>query len=233
MTDLVKTYEEHRRWLSSLQRTSNAERLEKTRAALCKNRMEAFIAEKKEDVIPLLKTLMKPGCSASTGGSATLDECGVIEFLRNGDYDFLDRFRTEPPQLNDLFRRALSADCYLMSANAITENGLLYNVDGRGNRVAALTFGPDRVIVIAGINKLVPSLDDAVRRVKEVAAPLNCRRLNQDTPCTHTGFCAGRTGSMSDGCRAEARICNSYMVTARQGNPDRIKVILVNEALGY
>lgn len=233
MSDLVKAYEEHRQWLSALQETADAKRLEKTRAALSDNRMEAFIAEKKEDVLLLLKTLMKPGCSVSTGGSATLDECGVIEFLRSGDYDFLDRFRTEPAQLKELFRRALSADCYLMSANAITEDGLLYNVDGRGNRVAALTFGPDRIIVIAGINKIVASLDDAVRRVKEASAPLNCRRLNQDTPCTHTGLCAGRTGGMGAGCRAESRICNSYVVTARQGDPDRIKVILVNEPLGY
>ena len=123
-----------------------------------------------------------------------------------------------------------------MSSNAVTESGVLYNVDGNGNRVAALTFGPKSVIVVMGYNKIVKDLDEAVRRVKTVSAPANAVRLNCETYCRHTGVCVSLSKEhpeMADGCRNSDRVCATYVVSGQQRVKDRIKVILVGEELGY
>jgi len=122
-----------------------------------------------------------------------------------------------------------------MGCNAVTADGVLYNVDGYANRVSALAFGPSRVIIIAGTNKIVKDLDEAVYRVKTVAAPLNAKRLGCDTYCAKTGRCVSllkEHPQMSDGCDSEKRICCTYTVAARQRIKDRITVIIVNEELG-
>ena len=119
-----------------------------------------------------------------------------------------------------------------MSANAITEDGELYNVDGNGNRVAALIYGPKRVIVVAGVNKLVRDLDEAISRVKCMAAPANGVRLQTHTPCSRMGRCSGAEGRMTAGCASERRMCCQYVVTGYQ-REDRIRVVLVGEELGY
>ena len=116
---------------------------------------------------------------------------------------------------------------------AVTEQGELYNVDGNGNRVSALIFGPESVIVVASANKIVPDIPSAVQRVKRLAAPVNAMRLHQDTPCAKCGTCAGVRGDLAAGCKAEQRICCSYVVSGYQRFPNRIKVILVAENLGY
>ena len=112
-----------------------------------------------------------------------------------------------------------------MSSNAVTEEGELYNVDGNSNRVAALAYGPDSVIVVAGCNKIVPDIAAAVERVKKIAAPVNATRLHCSTPCAKTGECMN--------CHSDGRICCNYLVSAQQRHQDRIKVILVGEELGY
>ena len=124
-----------------------------------------------------------------------------------------------------IFRQAFTCDTYLMSANAITENGELYNVDGNGNRVAALMFGPKSVIVIAGWNKIVPDLEAARQRVRQIAAPANTTRLNTQTPCKVLGSCQD--------CHSDSRICCDYTVLGQQRIKGRVKVILVGEELGY
>ena len=134
--------------------------------------------------------------------------------------------------MEEVFRRAFFADYYVCSSNAVTETGELYNVDGKGNRVACLCYGPTNVIVIVGRNKIVHSLDDAVRRVKTIAAPANVRRVGVDTYCQSKGICNGIDGCMTDGCRGE-RICSSFVVSGFQRVRGRINVILVNEELGY
>ncbi len=166
-------------------------RVRTTLENLRRNNMEAVYAETAADALALLKSYLTPGCTVGVGGSVTLDEIGAIDLLRSGDYDFLDRYAPglTPVQMKDIFRRSLLSDVYVMSANAITENGELYNVDGRSNRVAALLFGPDSVVVIAGINKIVANIDDAVRRHKTVAAPANSARLRCNNPCVRTGKC--------------------------------------------
>lgn len=212
------------------------EMIEKTMTALQKNNMQAYFVEKKEDVIDLVKTLIKKGDTVTHGGSVTLAECGIPALLANGDYNYLDRSvkGLTPEQVKDIYRKTFSADVFFTSANAITENGLLYNVDGNSNRIAAIVYGPDSVIVIAGVNKIVPDINAAMNRLKTTAAPLNTKRLNCKTPCAVTGKClAVDNPLLAEGCKSPERICCNYVVTAQQRHKDRIKVILVGESLGY
>ncbi len=208
--------------------------IKKTIENLEKNNMQVYFADSKDDVIPMLKKLIGENDTVAVGGSVTLNELSVIDFLRE-NYNFLDRFNPElsRDEVIEVFQKSFFADTFLMSSNAITENGELYNVDGNGNRIAALTFGPKSVIVIAGINKIVKDIDEAVIRVKTVAAPKNCVRLSRDTYCAKTGKCVVPNGKIGTGCESKDRICSSFLVTGKQGNRDRIKVILVNEELGY
>jgi len=209
--------------------------IRKTMDNLRRNRMKVEYVPCKEDVLPLVKLLMPIGCSVATGGSQSLSETGVIDLLRSGDYTYLDRMS---PNLTPDERQAVTlaggqADVYLCSSNAITEAGELYNVDGNCNRISAIAFGPKSVIMVVGINKIVPDLHAAIRRVKTVAAPLNTKRLNCDTYCNKTGVCMGLEGGMTDGCASPARICCNYLVSGQQRVPDRIHIILVGESLGF
>ena len=210
--------------------------LEKTAAALERNNMKPYIAETKEEALEVVKTLVKEGDTVASGGSMTLKETGVSDLLANGSYNYHDRNGLSGDELKKCFRAAFSADVYFSSANAITENGELYNVDGNANRIAAITFGPDSVVIVAGYNKIVPDLDSAVKRVKECAAPPNGKRLGLETYCAKEGHCINMTGcdgDFADGCKSAGRMCCSYLVTSHQRAKDRIKVILVGEKLGY
>lgn len=207
--------------------------LERTVKALQSNRMDACWVRTKEEALEKVKALLPKGALAASGGSMTLDECGITALLRNGEYDYLDRAAVEKEEIQELYRRSFYANCYLMSSNAVTEQGELYNVDGNGNRVAALIYGPKSVIVVAGANKIVPDIPAAIKRVRCLAAPANAMRLHQETPCTKTGVCAGIKGELAAGCKAEQRICCSYVVSGYQRVPNRIHVILVAENLGY
>ncbi|HBR01894.1 MAG TPA: lactate utilization protein [Ruminiclostridium sp.] len=203
--------------------------IQKTMENLEKNNMTAIYADSKEQVISTIAGLLKDGDTVSVGGSMTLFECGIIDFLRSGRYHFLDRYAEglSGEEIADIYRRSFTADHYFTSTNAITLNGELYNVDGNGNRVAAMIYGPKSVIVVAGINKLVRNIDEAVERVKCIAAPANAVRLQSNTPCARTGYCTQ--------CRSEDRLCSSYVVIGPQKsfNKGRIKVLLVGENLGY
>ena len=208
--------------------------VERTLKALAKNRIPAVYVPTCQEEVKAVKDMLQPGDVVTCGGSMTLAESGVRDLLKSGDYQFLDREIMDP---EEVYRRTFSADVFLMSANAITEEGLLYNVDGNGNRVAALIYGPKRVIVVAGINKLVPNLEAAIARVKCMAAPANGVRLETRTPCSRLGRCASCQGgetvnSMTEGCASEKRMCCQYVVTGYQ-RTDRIRVVLVGEELGY
>ena len=211
------------------------EKVQKVITALRKNRMLADYVATKEDVLPLIKALIPVGSTVATGGSRTLDETGVTELLRNGNYTYFDRNNPNltPDEKAEMTAKGATADVYLCSSNAVTENGELYNVDGFSNRVAAIANGPKSVIMVVGVNKIVPDLDAAVRRVKTIAAPLNTKRLNCDTYCLKAGVCMGLDGSMTDGCHSPARICCSYLICAQQRVENRIHVILVGEPLGF
>ncbi len=188
------------------------------------NNYGVSVAETKEEAAELIKSMIPEGASVGVGGSVTLDELGMISWLReNPAVKFIDRYHTE--NRKQAFRDALSADVFLMSTNAVTMQGWLYNVDGTGNRVSALIYGPDKVIVVAGINKVTEDLDAAVARVEKLAAPANNVRLNKENPCVKAGQCMH--------CSQASTICNQYVVTRRSGEKGRIHVVLVNEELGY
>lgn len=212
-------------------------RINKTMERLQAHNMAAYYVETKEEVVPLLKTLMKEGETVTHGGSETLKNCGVTELLNSGAYNYIDRSKAQTPEeINKAYREAYFADTYLGSANAVTEGGLLYNVDGNSNRVSAYLYGPKQVILICGYNKIVKDLDEATYRVKAIASPNNTKRLGCDTYCASAGEClsVGTDASyMCDGCRSEGRICCNYVISAKQRHKDRIKVIFVGEKLGY
>lgn len=201
--------------------------IEKTMKNLQSNNMQAFYAENRAAAAAKAAELLHKGDTVSVGGSMTLFETGIIEMLRKGPYHFLDRYAggISREQINEIYLSTFRADAYLSSSNAITENGELYNVDGNSNRIAALAFGPKNVIIIAGYNKIVRDIDEAVQRVKRLAAPANAARLGSKTPCAVDGFCLD--------CKSDDRICCNYLISAKQRVKGRIKIILVGEELGY
>lgn len=208
-------------------------KIRRTMTALEKNNMHAYYAPTSEDAVRVVESLLNEGDTISCGGSVTLDATGVKALMRSGKYNFLDREVVETDaQRQEIYRKTFSADAFLTSSNAITENGELYNIDGTGNRVAAMLFGPSKVIVVAGYNKIVRDLDAAAAYVKGITTPANAMRLRIDTPCTHAA-CPGTDGDMCAGCRSENRICGLYAVMAYQRNKDRVHVVLVGEEVGY
>lgn len=215
-------------------------RIERTMENLEKNNMEPFFVPGKEDVVPKLRELIAEGSTVTCGGSMSLYQCGVIDFLRDGPYCFLDRDKEglNREDREAIFRQAFSADVYLCSSNAVTENGELYNVDGNSNRTAAILYGPKSVIMVVGINKIVRNLEEAVLRVKTVSAPANALRLHSGTFCSEKGYCVSLKGKDAGaepctGCQTDARICCNYVVSARQRQRNRIKVLLVGQDVGY
>ena len=211
--------------------------IKRTIENLNKNKMETFFVEDRAEALKMALSLLNEGDTVSVGGSVTLSEIGMLDALKRGNYNYLDRYAASSPlEMHEIFRKSFFADAYITSSNAVTENGELYNVDGNANRVAAMMYGPKKVIVIVGKNKIVKDLDAAVLRVKTVAAPLNCKRLNKETYCVKTGHCVtvdnGETHKMGVGCRSKDRICRNFTVIGEH-LPDRIKVIIVNEDLGY
>lgn len=203
--------------------------------ALRRNRMEAQYVATRQEVAPLVESLLHEGDTVATGGSVTLAETGVLDLLKSGRYRYVDRTAPglTPEERRQAFANTAQADVFFCSCNAVTLAGELYNVDGNGNRVSAIAHGPRSVILVVGMNKVVADLPAAVRRVKTVAAPQNGVRLGLSTPCALTGVCAAVNGGMTDGCASEQRMCCQYLVSGRQREPDRIRVILVGEPLGY
>ncbi len=211
-------------------------RMEKTKSALEANNMQVFLVDTKEQVPEIVKSLISKDDLIGSGGSVSLKEAGVIDMLKNEGYNLLDRADYTPETMREFYIKCFSSDVYFTSANAITENGELYNVDGNSNRIAAIAYGPESVIVVAGVNKLVKNLDDAVKRVKTIAAPANTVRLSCDTYCNAKGECkalACGNDDMTSGCKSDGRICCNFLVSAQQRHKNRIKVILVAENLGF
>jgi hypothetical protein len=213
-------------------------RIEKTMENLKLNKMKPYFVETKEEVLPLVKTLLKEGDTVSNGGSVTLKETGVMDELKSGKYNYLDRSKEglTREDVEEVYRQTYSADVYFSSSNAITENGELYNVDGNSNRVSAILYGPKSVVLVCGYNKIVKDIKEAEIRVKSCAAPPNCVRLNCDTYCGKEGKCVSLSNEnhqIPDGCHSDRRICCNYVISAQQRHVNRIKVIIVGEKLGY
>ncbi len=216
---------------------NNRKRCSKTAEALKKRGFAAYVASSCEEAVALVRSLISPGEKIAAGGSVSLEESGVGALMRSGEYEFIDRSKAaDRAQAEQLMREAFFCDTYFCSANAVTEDGVVYNVDGNANRVAAIAYGPKSVIMVVGRNKIVKDLDEAVARVKRIAAPVNADRLSCETYCAKAGECVSlkeKTAGMTDGCGSDARICCDYLVLANQRHKGRIKVILVDEVLGY
>ncbi|MGP3777344.1 lactate utilization protein [Halanaerobium saccharolyticum] len=191
-----------------------------------KRNIEAFYVKDSKAATAKVLELIKERTSVSWGGSMTLGEIGIFDKLKAGDYKLLDRATaSNSAEKEKIYHQALSADYYLMSSNAITQAGELVNVDGNGNRLAALIYGPKNVIIVAGMNKVTVDQESAVKRVRNQAAPANSVRLDQKTPCAKTGYCSS--------CQIDDTICCQTVITRRSRQDGRIKVILVGEELGF
>lgn len=193
---------------------------------LNKRNMEGYYCDTKEDALAKALEIIKEGSSVGWGGSMTINEIGLMDAIKNGSYDVIDREAiSNDEEYKATYARMVNADYFLTSTNAITMDGELVNIDARGNRVSFLIFGPSNVIVVAGMNKVVSDVESGYKRVKDIATPPNTVRLNRNTPCATTGRCGN--------CFSPDCICNQTVITRRSGAPGRIKVILVGEDLGY
>ncbi len=191
-----------------------------------KREMCGYYAKDKKEALEVLRTLIPEGASIGYGGSVTLGEISALSAFDNEKYRLIKReaAKTEE-ETKEVFRDILFCDVFLMSSNAVSIDGQLINVDGRGNRVCFLEYGPKSVILICGMNKIVPTVEAGIQRIKTVAAPMNAVRLDRSTPCATTGICGD--------CQSPGCICANTVITRRSHTPGRIKVILVGEELGY
>lgn len=192
---------------------------------LSKHQIEGYYAQDRDEALEIACRFLSPGSTVSWGGSATLNEIGFIDAVNDSDCIVLDRSQISPEDMDEFYGRVAVCDYYYMSTNAITIDGQLVNIDGNGNRVASLIHGPKNVIVIAGMNKVASDIPSAFKHVRDIAAPANTVRLNKKTPCANVGHCCD---CYSPGC-----ICSQFVITRRSNTPNRIKVILVGEELGF
>lgn len=192
-----------------------------------KNRhMNGYYVHTKQEAFDLVFELMKSDSSVGWGGSDTINSLGIKEELYKRDFKVIDRDKAkDADEKYNIERETFYADYYLMSTNAITEDGILVNMDGHCNRVACLCFGPKQVIMVVGMNKVTKDIDSAISRLRNVAAPINNQRFGENRPCQVTGSCAN--------CLAQGCICDQLVITRNSMDPDRIHVILVDEVLGY
>lgn len=191
-----------------------------------KRNMEGYYFADSESAVKKALSLMGDGQTVAWGGSMTLTECGLMDALPQSSLILWDRDTAKTPEeKHAMQRQAFTANYYLMSTNAITLDGQLVNVDGNGNRVAALAYGPDHVIMMVGMNKVSVSLEEAMKRIRNMAAPPNTTRLNMKTPCYTTGVCHD--------CLSPDCICAHTIITRYNRSPGRIKVLLIGETLGY
>ena len=194
---------------------------------LNKKHFKASYVESLEEAKDKLLEMIEEGASVAIGGSTTLSEMGLVDILRNGKYNFFDRYQDLPfdPDIVEIHRKSLTADFLLTGTNAITKNGELVNTDCTGNRIAPMIFGPKNVIIVAGVNKIVDSLDDAFRRIREIA-PMNAKRIKHETPCIETGTCVD--------CDCKKRICNFTSIIHNGIKFEgRIKIIIIADEIGY
>lgn len=195
-------------------------------SALESRRFEAYFCETRDEAVQVALSLIPADHIVSWGGSATLTELGLIDRVKS-QFKVVDRdLGKDKEEKTQLMRQALLADTYLTSANAISEDGQLVNIDGTGNRVAATIFGPSNVIFVIGMNKVCKTVEDAWSRARNFAAPANAQRFeNLETPCSINGTCSD--------CKSDNCIC-AYLITTRFSKPaKKIKVIMVNEILGF
>ncbi len=185
--------------------------------------MCGYYAADREGALKMALEMNPEGSVVTMGGGMSPIEIGLVDTVKGGNYTFIDRNIAEDKRAAML--QAYDADVYLASTNAITEDGILVNIDGNANRVSALAFGPKKVVMIVGLNKVTPDIDSAMKRARNIAAPVNAQRFGISTPCTATGSCMN--------CKSADTICCQFLITRYSKHPGRINVILVNDSLGF
>lgn len=203
---------------------------EKRAQVLVKNlesrHFEAYYCPDSASALAKALELIPEGASVGWGGALSAQQIGLIDAVKSGNFAAIDRdAATTPEERTQALKRCLTADVFLCGANALSLDGQMVNIDGTGNRVAAIAYGPDTILVIAGMNKVCDTLDDAVTRARTVAAPMNKQRFPFKTPCEVTGACAD--------CKSEESICNQILITRNCRPAGRIKFVLVGEELGF
>ena len=184
--------------------------------------MSGYYAKDKGEALKMALELIPKGSSISMGGCMSAQEIGLVSALKEDDYHFIDRTKMEP---REALLAAYDADIFLVSANAMTDDGILVNIDGNSNRVSCIAQGPKKVIFIVSMNKICSDLDSAMKRARNIAAPANAQRFDIKTPCKLTGRCSD--------CKSPDTICCQFLITRYSRHTDRIHVILVNESLGF
>ncbi|MBO4265061.1 MAG: lactate utilization protein [Clostridia bacterium] len=212
--------------------------IEKLLEKLNANGFDACFVKTEEEAKTKALSYISDGMTVALGGSETIKKLGIPEVLKNGKYNYLDRAKEglSAEERDKVLHDAFFADLYYTSANAVIEDGTLFCVDGNGNRVAAMIYGPKNVVCVVGKNKIVPDLASAEIRLKTVASPLNTKRLNCETYCQKTGKCISLQNdehNIYDGCASDRRICCDYVLFSRQRVRGRIKVIVVDSDMGY
>ena len=190
---------------------------------LASRNMTGYYAHDKEEAVKIALGLIPDGSSITMGGSVSAREIGLVDTLKVGNYSFIDRDLAENKRAAAL--AAYDVDVFLASCNAMTEDGVLVNIDGNANRVSAIAFGPRKVVFIVGMNKVCKDVDSAMKRARNVAAPVNAQRFGLDTPCSNTGSCMD--------CKSPDTICCQFLITRYSRHDDRIFVILVDDNLGF
>jgi L-lactate utilization protein LutB len=185
--------------------------------------MSGYYASDKEDALRIALSIIPEGSSVTMGGAMSAHEIGLVRVLKEGNYNFIDR--DEAADKRAAMLAAYDADVFLSSVNAMTEDGILINIDGNANRVSAIAQGPKKVLFIVGMNKICDDVDGAMKRARNVAAPINAQRFGLSTPCSTTGSCMD--------CKSPDTICCQFLMTRYSKHPGRIHVILVNENLGF
>jgi len=210
---------EYQTWYQELQ-------VERTMKALRKNNFDAQFVPKASDAAAAVFKMIPDGVTVGVGGSMTLMQIGFFQEAARHHIKLLNPSPQElsPEEFIQARREILLSDVFLCSSNAVTEDGKLYNIDGMGNRVAAMTFGPKKVILVCGVNKIVKDITEAHRRAQEWAAPMNAKRLALKTPCAETGICVD--------CASPQRICNVYVATTKKPARTDVTVLIVGEPLG-
>lgn len=206
---------------------ANKQKLKTVIKNLEKRNIKGYYAKNSKEALKMLVEMIPKGSTIGKGGSESLNSVGIIKVIESGDYNYLDPFKNSDPEAVKAVRREMfSADIMLTSANAITLDGEIVNIDGTGNRMAAVIWGPDKVIYVIGANKVVANVDAAIDRIKCDACPPNCIRLGKKTPCAATGKCG-------DCLSPDNTICSHTVVTRFNSIPDRVHVIMVNDELGF
>lgn len=185
--------------------------------------MTGYYAKDKEEALKLALELIPKGCSVTMGGCMSAQEIGLTDAVKTSDYRYIDRNAAADKRAAEL--ETYGADVFISSANAMTDDGVLVNIDGNSNRVSAIAYGPKKVVFIVGINKICSDIDSALKRARNVAATTNVQRFGLSTPCTKTGTCFN--------CKSPDTICCQFLITRYSRHKDRIHVILVNDNLGF